>query len=138
MSFSIPSSQRNTTEDLFIIEIIIQGLDNGVKLQNFLGQNSPLTNGIDFSFKSDDEASTFPTVFSTRDIKRFSTAGGWYLDVESAADDAMAIKELGILSIPIRAISTFPTDDDFTVTLNDNILNVASFKVVIIGFRRPA
>lgn len=134
--FKIPPSLRTTTADLFINSIIIQGLDSGIKLKNFLGQNSPLTNGIDFTIKSDDEMFSFPSIFTTRGIKRFSTTGGWYLDIEAGGDDAMAIKELSNITIPIRAVGAFATDDYFDVTVNDNLTNVDDLKVILIGFKK--
>jgi hypothetical protein len=120
----------------FVTAIIVHGLDNGIKLQNFLGQNSALTNGLTWSLQSNEQAFTFPNIDSTREIKRFATAAGWSLDIEASADDALAIKDFGLTPIEIKKAGSFTTDDFIQITVNDDLTNVTDLRVIAIGFKR--
>ena len=124
------------TFDYFITSVVIHGLDNGVKLKNFMALNSPLTNGLTFSIQSDENTVSVATIQATREIKRFASLGGWELDIEAGGDDVRAIRDFGLTPIVIRAAGTFTTDDFFKVTVNDNLTQVDDFRIILRGFRK--
>lgn len=138
VAFSLANNPSyDNTFDYFITEIILDGIDNGVKLKNFMALNSPLTTGITWSVQSDEEiVGDLITIKSTRDIKRFASLGGWELDIEAGGDDVKSTRQYGLTPIVVRAAGTFPTDDTFEVTVNDDLSSVDEFKIILRGFRK--
>jgi len=120
----------------FVTSITIQGLDNGIKLSNFLGLNSALSNGLTWDIKAEDATFSFSAITSTREMKRFASNGGWELDIEAGGDDALSRKELGGTAIEITETGLFATDDYFKVFVNDDLTQVSELKVILEGFTR--
>jgi len=132
----IDNPDFDETLDHFITSITVHGLDNGIKLSNFLGQNSALTNGLTWDIKAQDKDFDFPSIASTREIKRFATSGGWELDIESGNDDALAIKDFGITPIEIVNSGEFTVADFFRITVNDDLTSISDLKIILNGFRK--
>jgi len=125
------------TFDLFITELRLHGIDGGIRFDRFLGQNNPLTNGIDFSIKSNDAPVGFDSIFTTADIKaRFATLGGWALDPAAGGDHFLGSLSLVANPLAIRSQGTFGTDDVLSIIINDNLSNVDSLFLTAIGFKR--
>lgn len=123
-------------KDLIITQIILFGLDNGMKLANFYGQNSPLTNGIEISWKSDDNLETLDIIKSTNDVDLFSSIAGFTFRAEAGGDNAKGIREFSP-ALVIRAENTFGNalgDDDFLrIRIQDDLSNVLSVLAYVRG-----
>jgi len=125
--------------DIYVNEIRIHGLSNGVKFGKFLNLNSVLTNGILITVKTDNIVTVEPTIKSTDDLKaRFSTSGAWNLDVQAGGDHVLASQVLGSFPFVIRAQNTFGVgnDDYFQILIRDNLSQVTNLFCTIIGFER--
>ena len=123
--------------DLFINEIRLHGVDGSIRFDRFLGQNNPLTNGIDFSIKSNDAPVGLDSIFTTADIKaRFASIGGWSLDPASGGDHFLASLSLVTNPLAIRKQGTFGTDDILSIIINDNLNSVESLFLTAVGFKR--
>lgn len=123
--------------DLFITELRLHGIDGSIRFDRFLGKNNPLTNGIDFSIKSNDAPVGLDSIFTTADIKsRFASIGGWSLDPASGGDHFLASLSLVANPLAIRKQGTFGTDDILSIIINDNLNNVDSLFLTAVGFKR--
>lgn len=134
VTFSIVAE---ATFDLFITEMRLHGIDGGIRFDRFLGLNSALSNGIDFSIKSNDLPVDLDPIFTTADIKaRFATIGGWALDPASGGDHFLGSFDLVVNNLAIRKQGTFGTDDILSIIINDNLSTVESMFLTVIGFKR--
>lgn len=126
--------------DLVITQIIIFGLDNGIKLANFYGQNSALSNGVEISWKSDDVMETLDLLKTTADVDLFSSIAGFTLRIESGGDNAKGIREFSP-ALLVRAKGTFgvaANDDDYIrIRIQDNISNLTTFLAYVRGVTTP-
>lgn len=125
--------------DLFITDVVLHGRSNGIKFGQFLNINSKLTNGILFDIKSDNQDADLPVVRSTDDLKaRFSTIGGFSLDIQAGGDHFSATRSFGLTPIVVRKQGAFgPGNDDyFRVIIRDNVASVSELFCTVNGFRR--
>lgn len=124
--------------DFVITDIIIAGLDGGIKLNYWLGKNSALSNGCELSIKSDDETTTFDAFKSTMDLSIFSTIAGFELLVEASQDLAKAIRQF-IPALVIRKQGTFgvsASDDDYIRwRVQDSHAGVNEVRIEVRGFK---
>ena len=125
--------------DVYVTEIRIHGLSNGVKFGKFLNLNSVLTNGLSIDIRTDNIVTSLESIYSTDDLKaRFSSLGGFDLDVQAGGDHMLANRDLGLFPFVLRAANTFgPGQDDFfTITVNDNLGQVSELFCTLEGFLR--
>ena len=125
--------------DVYVNEIRIHGLSNGVKFGKFLNLNSVLSNGMEIKVKTDDIITTERPIKSTDDLKaRFSTSGAWNLDIQAGGDHILASQVLGNFPFVLRAQGTFGVgqDDYFEILIQDNLSQVSNLFCTIVGFER--
>lgn len=122
--------------DLFIQEIRIHGLGNGIQFQKFLNLNSALTNGLEITLKSDDITSVFQLIKTTDDFKaRWSSLGGFDLDIQSGADHVLATRRFPDTALPVlRSQGEFTTDDFLQLRVQDNLSGVNELFCTVVGF----
>ena len=114
------------------------GLANGIKYGKFLNLNQTLSNGILVELQSDGVLSSFSLIKSTDDFKaRWSSKGGWDLDVQSGNDHFLGIKDFNIAALPIlKKQGTNPGPDDFIrITTQDNLNQVGELFFTAVGFK---
>ena len=125
--------------DIFVTELRIHGLANGVKFGKFLNLNSTLTNGILIEIKTDDVLTDLLPIKSTDDLKaRFASLGGFQLDVQAGGDHVLATRNLGVFPFVLRATDTFGVgnDDFLTVTVRDGLAQIDELFFTVRGFLR--
>jgi len=124
--------------DLYITEIRLHGVGNGIRFERFLNLNSSLVNGLSWNNKSDDLPVGFETIKTTDDLKsRFSSLGGWNLSVNSGGDHFLASKDLGFVTpLVIRKQGSFPIDDLISILVRDSLNQVSGLFLTVHGFRR--
>lgn len=137
IDFIIPAQLER---EIFIEDLIIDGQDNGIKFGQFLGQNSPLTNGVEITIKSDNIETTFPILKTTEDIKnKWAALGGnganFRIDVQAGADEVLGILQF-VNPFIIRAQGTFTTDDFIRVRIQDNLNNINRLNFRAKGFEK--
>jgi len=137
VDFIIPAQFER---EIFIEDLIIDGQDNGIKFGQFLGQNSPLSNGIEITIKSDNIETTFPILQTTEDIKnKWAALGGnganFRIDVQAGADEVLGILNF-VNPFIIRAQGTFTTDDFIRVRIQDNLNNINRLNFRAKGFEK--
>jgi hypothetical protein len=138
IDFIIPAS---SVTDLFIEDLIFDGQANGIKFGQFLAQNSPLTNGVEVTIKSDDVTTTFPIIKSTEDFKNkwaalSGTGHTFRIDVQAGRDEMLAVIAFNNPFL-IRVAGSFSTDDFIRVRIRDNLTaGVQRFNFRVKGFEK--
>lgn len=135
-------------DEKLINEVRIFGGCNGIKFGQFLCKNQPLTNGIEFSLRSEGNPLTFPfPIKRTEGLKNkfaFGVAGpggNFRLDIQSGGDQLLAAFLFPQPAI-IRKCGTAPTPDDFMQFLiRDNLTgspggNLDELEALVQGFRK--
>jgi len=131
----------DTSEDIILNSLTLFGSDGGIKLENYLGINSALTNGVVVEIKTDDVIKTFRPMVSTNDLIKFASIGGVEYFSSQSGD---SIKSVLVFSpaIPIRISGAFgagATDDDYIkVTINDNLSTLNSMEAFVRGTKAEA
>jgi hypothetical protein len=122
----------DSTKDFIVTNIVIQGSDGNIKINNFLGENSGLTNGCDLSYKANDESFSFESIKTTRDLIFWASGDGFQLFSETGGDNAKATKVLEP-SLILRKAGTYgptqSTDDFIKFVVNDNISTVTELRI---------
>jgi hypothetical protein len=123
--------------DFIVNEILILGLDGAIKLNNWIGSNSALTNGCILEVRADSVVTTFPNFYKTLDLAAFSSIGGFDLLSEQSGDMVRCIREFQPLLI-LRAQDTFGTSasqqDYVTWTVQDSHSGIDEIRVQVRGF----
>ncbi len=123
--------------DLFITELRVHGIANGVKFGKFLNLNQKLSTGIVWDIHSDELDVELDPIKSTDDIKaKFASLGGWNLDVQAGGDHVLGILDFDVTPIVIRKQGTFVSDDKIEAIVNDDLRQVSELFVTAIGFKR--
>jgi hypothetical protein len=127
------------TYDIVVTTMFFYGVDGSIKINNFLGQASALTNGISVTFKSDQVVTTFETIKTTAQLAKFATKGGFDLLTEAAGDACFAHRELEPGFI-IRKQNTFGAgqDDYINCIIRDNLTNITDLQLIVRGVRVEA
>lgn len=127
--------EADVDKDIIITDLIFSGQDGSVKYSNWFSSNSPLTNGVVLSFKSDDNLTTFPAMKTTTRLIAFSSG-----NVENASVTGESI----IVSfrkfdppIIIRAKGSHVSgQDDFVqVRISDSLTFMEDFTCTARGFK---
>lgn len=128
--------------DIIITELVITGADGGIKINNFLGLSTALTNGCNLVIKTDNTYLTTRNFKTTTDFAVYASLGGFDLFSEAAGDLAKTIRQYNNPSIVLRAIGTFGIGDSLqdiiTFTVNDNLTAVTQLTIQARGFYSPA
>jgi len=122
-------------KDIFINEIRWYSTSASVKFGQFLNQPNPLTNGIKIEIKADDSYLLLPLYKSTEDFKNKFSNGIWSLEAQPSLTSILATFQLDA-PFPIRYQGKFATDDYVKVTIQDDLLNIASLEMLVFGFTR--
>jgi len=124
--------------DLFVEEIRFHGEVGSVKYGQFLNINQKLSNGIIVTIKSDDGTTTFQPIKATDDFKaRWSSLGGFDLDVQAGGDHFLATRKFDATALPVlRATGTYIVDDYIDVSIQNDIDSIGELYCTVIGFRK--
>jgi len=127
--------EPDATFDIIVSSISMFGADGSIKMANFLGINSGLTNGCVLAQKADNNAFTYDTIKTTNDFIKRGTEPVDF--VSQASGDSFKVTIFFEPAIPIRRSGTFGPasgDDDYiTFTVNDNLTSVVELEVIVKG-----
>lgn len=130
--------EADPIKDIILTELLFYAIDNSIRIEGFLGQASPLTNGVILTIRSDGVESSFRTIEKTSDFELFSTLGGYTRFNETGGNSLKAIRQFPP-AFPIRRFGTFNNVNDFVqVTIQDNLNSVTSFLSFVRGFKIEA
>jgi hypothetical protein len=123
--------------DFIITDIIIIGIGNGIKINNWLNQNSDLNDPCILSVKADNDPLIAPPFSRTRDLAAYSTLGGFDLLVEAGGDMAKAIRQYKPLLVLREKgkFGTLPGADDYVRwKIQDSMNQVEEITIQLRGF----
>jgi hypothetical protein len=123
--------------DYIVTDIIVIGIDSGIKINRWIGANSALTNGCVLEIKHDDELTIPEPFLRTRDLAAYATLGGFDLFVEAGGDMVKSIRQYKPLLV-LREKGTFGTlpgaDDHISWTVRDSHAGIDEITVELRGF----
>lgn len=127
----------DSSEDIFVDQLLLYGTCAGIKFGQFLSINNALNNGLLIVIKSDDLVTTFDTITTTEEMQSIFASGakGFQMFQTPALDSFSAVKEF-ITPFPIRAQGTFSTDDYIKITVRDNLSSISELRFNAKGFLR--
>lgn len=123
------------TQSRVVNSLVFRALDGGIKLDNFLGQNSPLTNGLLIEVKSEDQVFQFKPIQTTQDFDGlFSFGPGRSFDLIFASGNDSMVARFGT-SVPfvLKPVGTYATDDYIRVIIRDNLSAIAQLRFLAVG-----
>ena len=128
VEFSIES---DPTKVKVVRELKFSWFDNGVKIDNFLGQNNALTNGIDVEFTFDGDMTSIFPIKTTSDFNgHFAYGDGSRFEVITGSGNDYVTATLS----PREPFVLRPgTADKIVVRVNDNISNVSFGECIAFG-----
>lgn len=133
--------EADPEDDIILTSLVLFGSDGNIKLANFFGMNSPLTNGVTVTIKADDNLITFRAIKSTNDMIKFASNGGVEF-FTSSAGDSLKSEILFTPAIPLRKSGTFGaqvSDDDYIeITINDQLGTVTTLDAFARGAKAEA
>lgn len=137
--FSIPAQ----TTQIFVEAMWFHGQGNGIQFGRFLSQNSPITNGVNVTIKSDNIITVFENLKTTEDFKNkwaaYSTdLSGWDLSPQAGRDELCAMFRFPNPFI-LKETGAFGAgnDDYIKVTINDNLTaSISAFEFRAKGFEK--
>lgn len=116
------------TKDKIVQACLIYFIDNGIKLEKFLGLNTSLTNGVGFSITSASVTATFFPIKSTVDINNHFSSEPFQIVVQSGGDYVA-----GRFNPDTPFIVKAGTADSVKLTVNDNLTTVTEGEIVCNG-----
>ena len=123
--------------DFIITDIIIIGIGNGIKINNWVSANSALTDPCILDLKADNDPLTAPTFSRTRDLTSFATLAGFELVVEAGGDMVKCIRQYKPLLV-LREEGKFGSlvgDDDYVRwKVQDSHTQVSEITIQLRGF----
>jgi hypothetical protein len=123
--------------DLIITDVIIIGIDVGIKINNWIGSNSALGDPCLLNIKADNDPLPEKSFFRTRDLAAFSTLGGFDLLSESGGDMVKAMRQYKPLLV-LRESGKFgslPGADDYVSwTVQDSHAGIDELTIELRGF----
>lgn len=110
-------------------------LDGGMKLENFLGKNSAISNGILIEIKSEDQIFQFPLIKTTQEFDaHFAWGEGRSFDlVFGSGGDSLVTRYGQDSPFIIKAQGTYVIDDYIKVTIQDNLSTINSIRMLAFG-----
>lgn len=120
-------------DDIVVRELRFNAYDNGVKVDNFLAQNAPLTNGIVVDVNIGGVMSAFLPIKSTAEFNaNFAFGNGGKFDIIVGAGNDFMTATFS----PLQAFKLTAGSSDYVrVTINDNLSNVASLSFIAFGYK---
>ena len=133
--FEVPA---DPTKDLIVNSLLFEALASSINMQDFLGDNSPLANGILIEVKSQDQTFQFLPIKSTLDFDAvFSFGPARSFDLVFAnAVDSMIARFGPDTPFTIFKQGTYTTDDYIKVFIRDNLTGADSIKFIATGGKR--
>ena len=130
--FIIPS---NATGDLVIKSLVFEALDGGMRMQNFLGKNSALTNGVVVEIKSEDNIFQFSPITKTIDFDSLFASGASrsFEIFTGSGNDSMVARFGESAPFVIKQSGTYTVDDYIKVIINDDLRSVGSLRFLADG-----
>jgi len=100
-----------------------------------LGSGSQLPNGIEVEVKTEEALIHIQTIKATRGLLRFSSAGNF--ELHSGAGFRYIVKASRSFpdGLMIRRAGSYPTNDYFKVTINDDLSGLTYGVATVFGFR---
>lgn len=130
VEFTIPLKNQDTA----INSISIYGRDNGIQFGQFLAINQPLSVGIIFEIKSDDNTFSSPAIVTTDDFRnKFCISPRDFVIDVFSNEDVFTAAFVSPSPIIIRGQNTFATPDYIKVIINDNISAVNYLEASVFG-----
>jgi hypothetical protein len=123
--------------DFIITDIIIIGIGNGIKINNWLSQNSPLSDPCILSLKADNDPLVAPDFTRTRDLASYSTLAGFDLFVEAGGDMVKTIRQYKPLLVLREKgkFGTLPGSDDYVRwKIQDAMTQIDEISIQLRGF----
>lgn len=125
----------DATKNKVIFSLVFEALDNGIKIDNFLGKNSALSNGLVIEIKSQDQIFQFNPITITQEFDSlfsFGTGRSYELLFASGLDSMVA--RFGPSSpFILKPVGTYTTDDYIKVTVSDNLNSIAKLRFLAVG-----
>lgn len=123
--------------DLVLTDIIVIGLGNGIKINNWFSRNQALTDPCVLDIKANDDPPLIREFARTRDLASWSSLAGYDLFVEAGGDMSKSIRQY----VPLLVIrsqnthGTLPESDDRVIwTVQDSHANVDEVTIELRGF----
>jgi len=123
--------------DLIVTSLLFEAFDGGLKIDKFLGQNSPLTNGILIEVKSQDDIFQFLPITNTQEFdSHFSFGSGRSFSLVFASGNDSMVARFG-LDTPfiIKKQGTYASDDYIKVIIRDDLESISSLQFLASGGR---
>lgn len=122
-----------TTQDRLISVIRFYGRDTSFDFDDFLGQISPLTNGILVEIKTEDVITQFPLIRTSDDFRnKFSGTKGWYWNTTESPNTFTA-EFIPRAPFFIRRQGFYTTDDYIRVIIQDNLTSTQYLECIVEG-----
>lgn len=127
--------QAHPTLDKVISSLVFEAFDGGIKIDNFLGQNSELTNGILIEVKSGDEVFQFRPIKNTQEFDSLFSFGSGrsYELIFASGNDSMVARFGSATPFVLKPVGTYATDDYVKVFIRDNISNINKLRFLAVG-----
>ncbi len=121
-------------EDRIISSIVFYGRDSGIKFGKFLGNNSPLTNGIQVSVKSEDETFTFLPIQTTEDFRnKFAVSPIDFVVDFASGEDAFTATFIPAAPFYIRKQTDYVSPDYIEIVIQDNLNGISYLECLVRG-----
>jgi hypothetical protein len=123
--------------DFIITDVIIVGLDVGIKIGNWIGSNSELDDPCILEIKADNDPLVPKEFLRTRDLAAWSTLAGFDLLSESGGDMAKAMRQYKPLLVLREKgkFGTLPGSDDYALwTVQDSHSGIDEITIELRGF----
>lgn len=115
-----------------------EALGNGIQFTKFLSRNSPLTNGILVTIRSNDSEITFPEILATEDFASIFSRGPDNFDFYDVSGTDYFRSTLTFTApFQLYKQGTFATDDFIRVRIRDDLTTgLVRFRFIGFGFER--
>lgn len=124
----------DSSEDIFLQELRFTGDDGGIQIDNFMGLNSPLSNGINVVVTSSGNTFEFFPIKATSDFQaHFSWGNGKDFNSYAGSGNDFVTASFSPLN-PIRLVAG--TADKAEVTINDNLTQVDNLEFIAFGYKQ--
>jgi hypothetical protein len=123
--------------DFIITDVIIIGIGNGIKINNWISQNSALGDPCVLELKADNDPLIAPPFYRTRDLAAYSTLGGFDLLVEAGGDMVKSMRQYKPLLVLREKgkFGTLPGADDYVRwKIQDSMSQITEITILLRGF----
>ena len=132
--FTIEAESGVGARDLVVSEIRFATRDNGIKVENFLGLNNPLTTGIEVDIiNGSGETFSFLPITATTEFESHFAYGPGAKFTSLASNSSTYIGALFSPSNPFILVKD--TADKISVTVSDDLSTVQAIEFIAFGFK---